>query len=98
MIIVTRCLQIDAAINPGNSGGPLLDATGRVIGVNFAIESQVAANSGVGFAIPVALVKLVVPALIENGRFEYAYLGVTMQTLSPETNRANNLSSRVMSP
>ncbi len=85
-------VQTDAALNPGNSGGPLLDAAGRVIGVNFAIESEVAANSGVGFAIPVALVKLVVPALIENGRFEYAYLGVTMQTLSPETNRANNLS------
>ena len=84
-------VQTDAALNPGNSGGPLLDMQGRVIGVNFAIEGQVAANSGVGFSIPVALVKLVVPALIEKGRFEYAYLGLTMQTLSPEMNRANNL-------
>jgi S1-C subfamily serine protease len=76
---ISGVLQTDAAINPGNSGGPLLDAEGRVIGVN----SQIAAgptsqqNSGVGFAVPVDTVKEVVPQLIEGGEIERAYLGVS---------------------
>lgn len=70
-------IQTDAAINPGNSGGPLLDLDGRVVGVNFAIRSQVRSNAGVGFAIPVSIVRRVVPALISEGRYAYAYLGMS---------------------
>lgn len=78
-------VQTDAAINPGNSGGPLIDLSGRVVGVNFAIRSQVRANAGVGFAIPVSIVHRVVPALIDQGHYAYAYLGVTGFTISAET-------------
>ncbi len=81
-------LQTDAAINPGNSGGPLLDAEGRVIGVN----SQIAAtssrqSSGVGFAVPVDTVKQVVPQLIKGGDIERAYLGVS-STVDPSEDGA----------
>jgi putative serine protease PepD len=70
-------LQTDAAINPGNSGGPLLDAEGRVIGVNSQIASSARQSSGVGFAVPVDTVKEVVPQLIEDGEVERAYIGVS---------------------
>jgi 2-alkenal reductase len=70
-------IQTDAAINPGNSGGPLLDSRGRVVGVNSAIRSEVGSNAGVGFAVPVDIVKRVVPALITDGRYRYPYLGIT---------------------
>jgi len=76
-------IQTDAAINPGNSGGPLINLDGEVVGVNFAIESAVRSNSGVGFTIPVSILRKVVPALIENGRFDYPYLGVSGNTISP---------------
>lgn len=73
-------IQTDAAINPGNSGGPLLDSNGRVIGVNAAIRSTSGLNSGIGFAVPVNTVKLIVPQLITNGKAEYPYLGISSQT------------------
>ena len=76
-------LQTDAAINPGNSGGPLLDAEGRVIGVNSQIASSSRQSSGVGFAVPVDTVKNVVPQLLKGGDIERAYLGVT-STLAPK--------------
>lgn len=76
-------IQTDAAINPGNSGGPLLDDRGEVIGVNAQIRSDREANSGVGFAIPVALVQRVVPALISKGLYKHSYIGVAGDTLSP---------------
>ena len=75
-------IQTDAAINPGNSGGPLLDSQGRVIGVNTAIESPVRASAGVGFAIPVNIVKKVVPALIEEGHYEHSRIGITAMSLN----------------
>jgi S1-C subfamily serine protease len=76
-------LQTDAAINPGNSGGPLLDAEGRVIGVNSQIAASSARqSSGVGFAVPVDTVREVVPQLIEGGDIDRAYLGVS-STLDP---------------
>jgi 2-alkenal reductase len=78
-------IQTDAAINPGNSGGPLLDLNGNVIGVNFAIRSDIRANSGVGFAIPVSIVRRVVPALITQGFFSYPYLGIAGGTITPQT-------------
>lgn len=76
-------IQTDAAINPGNSGGPLLDLQGRVIGVNRAIRTNnltlegEPSNSGVGFAVPVNIVKRVVPELIANGVYDYPYLGLS---------------------
>lgn len=76
-------IQTDAAINPGNSGGPLLNDRGELIGVNAQIRSEREANSGVGFAIPVALVERVAPALIANGAYRHSYLGVGGGTLSP---------------
>jgi putative serine protease PepD len=74
---ISGVLQTDAAINPGNSGGPLLDAEGRVIGVNSQIASSSQQSSGVGFAVPVDTVKEVVPQLMKDGDIERAYLGVS---------------------
>jgi S1-C subfamily serine protease len=74
---ISGVLQTDAAINPGNSGGPLLDAEGRVIGVNSQIASSSRQSSGVGFAIAVDTVKQVVPQLIKGGDIQRAYLGVS---------------------
>jgi S1-C subfamily serine protease len=73
---ISGAVQTDAAINPGNSGGPLLDAQGRVIGVNSQIASQSGSNSGVGFAIPVDQVKRVVPFLEKGEKVPHAYMGV----------------------
>jgi 2-alkenal reductase len=73
-----QVLQTDAAINPGNSGGPLLDLEGRVIGVNSAILTRTGTNSGVGFSIPVAAVKQIVPTLIAEGEYTYPYIGISM--------------------
>jgi S1-C subfamily serine protease len=81
---IAEVIQTDAAINPGNSGGPLLDSHGKVIGVNTAIASTSGTNSGVGFAIPVDIVKQVVPDLIASGSYQHPWLGVTGQTISPE--------------
>jgi S1-C subfamily serine protease len=69
-------VQTDAAINPGNSGGPLLDSTGRLIGVNTAIYSPSGASAGIGFAIPVDTVNRIVPELIRSGRITRPGLGI----------------------
>jgi 2-alkenal reductase len=81
---IAELIQTDAAINPGNSGGPLLNSQGRVIGVNTAIRSLTGVNSGVGFAIPVDIVKRVVEELISLGRYRHPWLGVTGTSISPE--------------
>jgi 2-alkenal reductase len=80
---IPLAIQTDAAINPGNSGGPLLNEQGEVIGINFQIRAEERANSGVGFAIPINIAQRVVPALIRNGEYEHAWLGVSGQTFSP---------------
>jgi S1-C subfamily serine protease len=77
-------IQTDAAINPGNSGGPLLDAAGRVIGINSQIAtggSGSQGNIGIGFAVPVDTAKEVLPQLKAKGRVDRAYLGITGQTI-----------------
>jgi len=80
---IPEVIQTDAAINPGNSGGPLLDAQGRVIGVNTAIRTTTGGNTGVGFAVPVNLVKRVVPQLIAQSHYDHPRLGITGHTITP---------------
>ena len=71
-------IQTDAAINPGNSGGPLLDSSGRLIGVNTAIYSPTGASAGIGFAVPVDVVNRVVPEIIRHGKLIRPGIGVTL--------------------
>jgi serine protease Do len=86
-------IQTDAPVNPGNSGGVLLDLDGNLLGVPSQIESPVRASAGVGFAIPAAIVKQVVPALIETGEFEHAWIGISGGTLVPELAQAMGLAA-----
>lgn len=88
---IANLIQTDAAINPGNSGGPLLDLRGRVIGVNTMIVSETGASAGLGFAIPVNIVKKVVPALIKDGYYAHPWLGIRGYTITPELVEALNL-------
>lgn len=81
---IENAIQTDAAINPGNSGGPLLDAGANVIGINQQIETRSDANAGVGFAIPISMIKRSVDQLRTNGEVDYAYIGVSSQALYPQ--------------
>jgi putative serine protease PepD len=78
---ISNAIQTDAAINHGNSGGPLLDLTGRVIGVTAQIESDTGGNDGIGFAIPSNTVKRVADQLISSGKVRHALLGVNVETI-----------------
>lgn len=80
-------IQTDAAINPGNSGGPLLDARGRVIGINTAIRADA---MGIGFAIPINKAKTISTQLARGEKVAHPYLGVQMVTLTPEIAAENN--------
>ncbi|KAH8072820.1 hypothetical protein JL721_3470 [Aureococcus anophagefferens] len=80
---IKGCVQTDAAINPGNSGGPLLDAKGRLIGVNTAIYSPSGASAGIGFAIPVDAVRRIVNQLIRYGRMLRPSMGISAPPNSP---------------
>jgi len=84
-------IQTDAAINPGNSGGVLLDKDGNVIGVTQSIASNSGSSSGVGFAIPSAIVQKVVPMLIQTGHYSHPYLGISVGSLTPVIAQAMNL-------
>jgi S1-C subfamily serine protease len=81
---ISGAIQTDAAINPGNSGGPLVGADGRVIGINQQIQSRSGGGEGVGFAVPIDVVKRSVGQLREEGRARYAYLGVSSVPLYPQ--------------
>jgi S1-C subfamily serine protease len=80
-------IQTDAAINRGNSGGPLLDARGRVLGINSQIKSSSGGGEGVGFAVPVDTVKRSLSQLRETGKVEYGFLGVSASPLYPQLAR-----------
>ncbi|HBA40920.1 MAG TPA: peptidase, partial [Deltaproteobacteria bacterium] len=77
-------IQTDASINPGNSGGPLINLRGEVVGINTAIFSRTGGNIGIGFAIPINLVKELLPQLKGKGKVTRGYLGVLIQKITPE--------------
>ncbi len=81
-------IQTDASINPGNSGGPLVDLHGRLVGINTAILAPSGGNVGIGFAIPVAMMRTVADQLLEYGEVRRGLLGVAVQDLTPELARA----------
>jgi serine protease Do len=86
-------IQTDAAINPGNSGGALVDADGRLVGINTAIYSRSGGNQGIGFAIPINLAKDVMEDLIKDGHVTRGYLGVMIQDLNPALAKAFDVKS-----
>jgi len=91
-VLLEDLIQTDASINPGNSGGPLLDSEGRVIGINTAILSPSGGSVGIGFAIPVDEARRIIPDLIEKGRVEYPWMGVSLFPLFPALAQALDLS------
>ncbi|MBN1878851.1 Do family serine endopeptidase [bacterium] len=86
-------IQTDASINPGNSGGPLLDIHGRLIGINTVIASRTGQSAGIGFAIPINMVKPLLKDLKEKGSVTRGWLGVTIQSITPDLAEGLNLSS-----
>jgi serine protease Do len=85
--LIDQVIQTDAAINQGNSGGPLINASGRVIGVNTQIATGNGGNVGLGFAVPINTVRDVVSEIIDRGRVEHAELGIRARALTPEIAR-----------
>ncbi|MDM8408662.1 Do family serine endopeptidase, partial [Acinetobacter baumannii] len=81
-------IQTDASINPGNSGGALVDSRGFLVGINSAILSRGGGNNGIGFAIPSNMVKDIAKKLIEKGRIDRGFLGVTISALQGDTKKA----------
>lgn len=90
---IENFIQTDAAINQGNSGGPLIDITGKVIGVNTAIYSQSGGSVGIGFAIPANLVTTVKDSIIATGKFEKPYIGIYLGNLDADKVKTLNLKS-----
>ena len=88
---ISDVIQTDAAVNPGNSGGPLLDASGRVIGINSQIATSGGGNEGVAFAVPIEVAKDVADQLIDDGSVERAYIGISGGSLTPEAANALKL-------
>ena len=84
-------IQTDASINPGNSGGPLVDQDGRVVGINAAIVSPAGGNVGIGFAVPIALVRWVVDQIREHGGVVRGWMGVAVQSVTPDLARSFRL-------
>jgi S1-C subfamily serine protease len=91
---IDHVIQTDAPINRGNSGGPLIDASGRVIGVNSQIETGgegATGNVGIGFAVPSNTVKTIVGQILGNGKVDRSYLGIVATTVTPELARVFRL-------
>jgi S1-C subfamily serine protease len=90
---ISHVIQTDAAINPGNSGGPLIDARGRVIGINSQIQTGGGSggNVGIGFAVPINTAREVVEQLEEHGEVEHAYIGISGGSVTPELAKALKL-------
>jgi S1-C subfamily serine protease len=87
---ISNVIQTDAAINPGNSGGPLIDASGKVIGINSQIASGGSGgNVGIGFAVPINTAKQIVPQLKGSGTVKRAFLGITGATIDRSLDRLN---------
>jgi len=81
---ISNAIQTDAAINKGNSGGPLLDGSGRVVGINSQIFSESGGSDGVGFAVPIDTVRPVARSILASGRAEHAWMGIEGRDLTPE--------------
>jgi S1-C subfamily serine protease len=89
---IAHVIQTDAAINPGNSGGPLIDAEGRVVGINSQIETGGGGgNVGIGFAVPINTARDVAKQIEEHGEVQHAYLGISGGTVTPDLAKALNL-------
>ncbi len=84
---IQNIVQTDAAINQGNSGGPLLDATGRVLGINTQIASESGGSDGIGFAVPIDTIRPVADAIVATGEAAHAWLGVTGRQITPAVAR-----------
>lgn len=89
--IYENFIQTDAAINPGNSGGALVDAQGRLVGVNTAIYSETGGSLGIGFAIPAKTAERILEEIIESGKVTRGWLGIEPQDITPELMRAFGL-------
>lgn len=83
-ITLTDFIQTDAAINPGNSGGPLINIFGEVIGINTLIYSENGENTGIGFALPINIVKTISDQIIDKGKVEHGFLGIYFKELNEE--------------
>ena len=90
---IENFIQTDAAINQGNSGGPLVDISGKVIGVNTAILSTSGGSVGLGFAIPSNLASVVKDSIIATGKFERPYVGLYLENLDSQKIKALNIKS-----
>ena len=86
-------IQTDAAINPGNSGGALVDAGGRLVGINTAIYSQSGGSMGIGFAIPVSLARSVMEQILTHGAVTRGWIGIEVQEITPELAESFDLGS-----
>jgi serine protease Do len=84
-------IQTDASINPGNSGGALVDAIGRLVGMNTAILSRTGGNQGIGFAVPINLARYVMERIVVDGKVTRGYLGVKIKPLTSEIAKQSNL-------
>lgn len=88
-------IQTDAAINPGNSGGPLLNMRAEVVGINTAIRSATGEFTGVGFAVPSQTLVKIVPRLIEDGRYDHPWIGISGRDIDPDLANVLNLNDAV---
>src|SRR3981081_2448238 len=88
-------IQTDASINPGNSGGALVDAEGRLVGINTAILSRTGGNQGIGFAVPVNLARYVMERIVVDGKVTRGYLGVKIQAVPSEGAQQSTLSQLI---